>query len=521
MVGGVGPKSTKKQRERLSEETRRHVNCLRLFHMTRTGTTTDSTTADGSKTSFDTPDMLPYLLGGLLALVLAMVVLRDAVGGSELFTSYQVIFAYLFLGMVGHVADARARGRRILVLGVQLTLTGLLVILVSLQSEGALPGIAWETSMILTFLLFLVYLVVGPAPREFIRENWLYLLAFAILLGIFIETATKLAPGSGSAMFPIAAGLTMGVNLFVVPRYVSRETFMWVLALLSGVVVLVGLNAYLAGQYTWFGLEVLLWDRTFSIPLLGTEVQYLQSFFANPNTLGLLAFAGAFVSLATAHRTLVFESRPLAGALASALFLVNAVGLYLSHSRASYLAAAVAGALYLSYVLVGRDYIRETFVAIVVLLALALTALFLFRFVNPSGRFVLWGAGIRAFLADPTLFGKGIVGTGELTAPYIEGRYRGHSVHNSYIAVLLRAGIVGFAAYLVLTVGSIIDGVRKYDRVDVAALALAFGFAVHHMFETYTLLQHAMTAVLATLAFGYLIVGIGLVPGTGRPGTRL
>lgn len=489
--------------------------------MTETYPTSDPATTDGSHATVDPPSVLSYLLGGLFALVLALVILREAVGGPEFLTSYRVLFAYLVLGMVGHVADARVRGRRALVLGVQLSITGVLIALVSLQSEGALPGVAWQTSMFFTFVLFLVYLLVGPAPRAFVRENWVYFLAFAVLLGIFVENAAKLAPGSGSAMFPIAAGLTMGVNLFVVPRYVSRESFMWALAALSGVVTLVGLNAYLAGQYTLFSLEVLLWDTTFSPPLLATDVRFLQSFFANPNTLAILAFAGAVAAFATAHRTLVFESRPLAGALAAGFFLINTVGLYLTHSRASYLAAAVAVALYLSYVLVGRDYLPETFVVIVAMLLLGLVALALFRFVDPNGRFVLWGAGIRAFLASPTLFGQGIVGTGELAAPFLNGPYQGQSVHNSYIAVLLRAGAVGFAAYLLLTVGSILNGISHHDRVDVAALALAFGFAVHHLFETYTLLQHGMTAVLATLAFGYLIVGTGLVPGTGRPGTRL
>ncbi|MFC7189325.1 O-antigen ligase family protein [Halocatena marina] len=187
------------------------------------------------------------------------------------------------------------------------------------------------------------------------------------------------------------------------------------------------------------------------------------------------------------------------------MLLINSVGLYFSQSRASFLAAAVSLALYVSYVVLGRrrlPYAMAGLTGVVLLFVLSMPIVG----VTPSGRFSLWAGSIEAFLNDPSLFGAGLITPGEYIAPYVSEPYKGQNPHNSYLVIFLRAGFIGGIAYAGIVVGSLITGVRRNQQVDVSALALAFGFGIHQMFEGYTLFQHEISSIIATLSFGFLIL---------------
>jgi hypothetical protein len=97
-------------------------------------------------------------------------------------------------------------------------------------------------------------------------------------------------------------------------------------------------------------------------------------------------------------------------------------------------------------------------------------------------------------------------------APFAPDQYQGTSAHNSYLVVLLRTGLVGVLGYLVLTVWSFVDAAFVRDRADPVMVGLVVAFAVHQLFEAYTIIQYSLGAVLAGLAVGYLVTGTSEFP---------
>lgn len=477
-----------------------------------------------------------HLARGAIAILLAVVVLKAAQGVGEALTSYELVRLYILFGAGALAVHAWREDLPGVLSGdfeplsdgpvlFRLVAAGILTLwLFGVMAVFAGPGFP-EANRSITFggifLLVVAYPFFHHRLGRLLRRNWPYLLAFAALFGVYLLHGANSGSGSGRAAFAAAAGFLLAMNLFVIPRYVSIEDFLWAASRISGVVVLLGLFAYVGGEYALFGLPVELWTTTFSPRLLPVEIPLLQSIFGNPNTLGILAFVGTVAALVEAHRVfgpLVDEADT--GALQvriaprlvlpAALLLVNGLGLYLTHSRASMLAAGAASIAYLAYVGFGREVVPRAVAATVALIVVALAAIAAdVLAISSGGRFVLWSAGLEAFLRAPTLLGQGIVGTGSVIEPYVTDPGRqGHAVHNSYLATAIRAGLVGATAHLVLAVGSVVHALTADRVVRVAPIALGVGFAVHLLFETYTLYQHNLGAVLASLAVGYVIAAI-------------
>ncbi|MFC6963119.1 hypothetical protein ACFQJ8_15335 [Halocatena marina] len=92
--------------------------------------------------------------------------------------------------------------------------------------------------LVLIVMLLLFFLCVSVNQRRYLRQTGVYLLAFTVLLSIHLSHSVEFAPNSGFAALPLLAGFMMGLNLFVLPRYISSRTFLWTLSLLSNITVL-------------------------------------------------------------------------------------------------------------------------------------------------------------------------------------------------------------------------------------------------------------------------------------------
>ncbi|SEP29373.1 O-antigen ligase like membrane protein [Halogranum amylolyticum] len=434
---------------------------------------------------------------------------RDTTGDFQL-QMRPLLLLYLVFGTIGfagyiYFRDDLSASIALGMLAVYLFLGVSLVWFLLVQAQGIEnPGRGSKLALFL--VLFMLFLGIGAHIRTFIKTTSVYLLAFSIFFGIFILHAKELHPGSGLATFPLIAGITMGLNLFVMPRYLSRDAFLWLVTGLSTSSVLLGLIAYLLDPYRLLSIEVGLRNSVMTIPLFGSQLYVLESVFANPNTLGVLTFAGTFAALVLTRK--VYRTSPIRGTwlLPGLLVGINSIGLFLSYSRAGYLALAVAAGIYLVDVYLGRAALPYAILFFVGTVGVLLLGMWLGLLgLNPAGRFTLWGAGIRAILDSPSLIGAGIIDPSASIAPYIDGQLSGQSPHNSYLSIFIRAGILGGIAYLILTVGSIFQGVFRKSEVDVAMLSFAVGFALHQLFEAYTLFQFSLAAVLASLVFGYLI----------------
>ncbi|WP_185715639.1 O-antigen ligase family protein [Halocatena pleomorpha] len=390
------------------------------------------------------------------------------------------------------------------------------------------PGRAAKLTLITSLFFFFIF--VSPRQQRYLQRAGIFLLAFVVLFSVHLFYVMPIVDPatSGTAAFFIIAGFMTGLNLFVIPRYVPRNAFLWTVSFFSAALMLLGFLSY-SGAFSFFGLPVAPWDRTFTPMFVDSEVYILTSVFPNPNTLGVVGFAGTIASVLLVTRAFprrkqndqqqqvhtdggsaTVSTFPFVVSLglsfvAGALFVVNAFGTYLTNSRASYFAVGTALALYSVYLIFGRRALPFAVVGLI-------GSVFLFILLMPvlgissTGRFELWAGSIAAAFDGPLLFGRGLVAVGDTIAPYVSGSASGYSPHNSYLSILIRTGVIGFSAYVFIVVGSLFRGVFQSARVDVPALVLAFGFATHQIFEAYTIFHHTLPAVLASLSAGYLIM---------------
>lgn len=191
------------------------------------------------------------------------------------------------------------------------------------------------------------------------------------------------------------------------------------------------------------------------------------------------------------------------------LFVIIAVGLLFSVSRASWIATAVALAIYLSHTYGGRKHLLITvgFVVVAITGAIALiVALADIGYqVTVSDRVPLWAGAIRAIAQQPYL-GHGLGYTGDTIAPFVaDPQLVGLAEHNSYLRMFLHFGAIGGLAYLVLSGWPFLKHLRS-ERIDIAFLAIAGGYLVNQLLEGYTMFDIGSEAVIMTIVFGYLVV---------------
>lgn len=465
------------------------------------------------------------LTDSLFAFVLLLVVLTTVV---ERIGSIHLALAYLLLVVVAfNQYDYQENDGISPLFSLQVALMFALGTVLIVLVVGGL-GFRW-LELGAVFVLTLAFVLARDDLRRVLPSMVPYFTAFAVLFAIFLYHTREFPADSGLGLFPVFAGIILALNLFVLPRYVSEEAVYWSTGAIATGVVVLALPTLLVGDYTLWIVEIRTWGGTKSLPLLDREIPIMRSIFANPNTLGLLLFPGSVAAYITTHRTL--RSHPVLAIVPASALPILAFGLYLSNSRASMLAAAIAITVYtlaatsrklLPGALLGAGIGVPVFLALIYFSVLP---------VDPANRFTLWQAGLEAIRHDSGLFGQGIIGTQNAIEPYLDG---GGSVHSSYLSIFIRTGILGGLAYLLVVLGPIAHGVLRYDRVNAGMLSLAVGFAVHQLFEAYTLYQFGPGSVLGALAVGYVIASIasdgpptttsnetGISTDTSRPGSNV
>lgn len=444
----------------------------------------------------------------VLGTLLLAVILRVAVGGPEWITSYRLSILFLFGVLVLLVPrlyrqDAPLSLTQILQVVLSLAL---IAVLVAYDSGWEVTGPERPLQLGLLFLLFAAYPVAHAGVSEADPRDLLYLAAGIAVAGAFFHYAFEAPPGGLLAHYAVARAALFLASLFVIPRYVSRDAFLWVVSGLSSVLVGLGLLAYFVGEYSVLSLRVNLYSAQFSLPGVAPETPFLQSILVNPNEVGMWTLGGVCAAVFMGHQA--YQREQWAGVAVGAAFaLVNGLGLYLSHGRASILGAGAALALYAASVGFGRGALPYAATLILSGVGAFLAGAYLGVLpVNVHGRFVIWKAGLQALLDNPTLLGEKL-DTAEVIAPYLEETsYQGYTLHNSYLAMFVRTGLVGGVAYLALTVGRVIDGLLFDPDADLALLSLAFGYAIMLFASSTVLFLPTSVGVLITLVFGYAIV---------------
>lgn len=440
---------------------------------------------------------------GLFGLYLGLVIVAYATG--EVFAWQLAAVAVVLAAVLGvrlainHYQGSEHRQSALLsVLGFALA-----VFAVVYQSSS--PGLGLGPSRLLSitvvFVLFLSFLLVVTDPRRYTPIQWGAIGCFMMLAALYLVHTLAFDPSSSQSRWPIWAMFIMGTNLLVVPRLVPDRVFFWLLSCLGSLVVLLGLATYGMGEYAIWIFEVRQWSSTPPVPGIDTT---LQSVFPNPNGFGLLSFAGFVAAVIEFHRSLVAQ-RPLEAGLAVVAGSLCGLGVLLSNARASMLAAAVAVVVYAGYVLGGRHLgaltlVSTVFGVVTVLVGMAVGLID----ISSANRFELWSASLRAIRDGPLLVGHGGGPASVVIEPYLAAE-AAPSPHNSYLSVVIQTGFIGGLAYVGLLGGSIAAGMVDTSELDAAMLAFVTGWAIHQMFESYTMFHWSLGSVLVTLSVGYLL----------------
>jgi len=208
------------------------------------------------------------------------------------------------------------------------------------------------------------------------------------------------------------------------------------MANLGGVLSLIGVIISICGGLTFWGLE---WTAKWPIPATG--ILQTASIFKDSNYFGVVAFLGFMASLylLTSTKRHVFSRLR-----ASVLITLNSLGIFLSYSRATYLALGIA---LLAWFLIDAKFSKKVLILFFsgflviggILLIRGKPAFRSFVQVDKglSGRELLFRAAISAILERP-LFGWGVGNVDVVIQQHIS---HWTSAANSFVDYLIQQGI--------------------------------------------------------------------------------
>ena len=457
-------------------------------------------------------------LGGLgFVAVLGVAVLGSAAGGPEWLVAWVVTAALLVVtggAIVGRFFVSGESGYgsdldRYRVVVLLVALVGLLGVVYQSRSPGYGVGLGRTASAVAVFLALATVCVLARDPWEYSLLQWVVIGGMLTVVGIFFYHSVSVAPVSFRSRHPIWGGFVMAIGLVVLPQYVSRSAFLWAVARVSAMLVLLALPVYVIGEYTLFGLSFGFMGA-YTIPIVGFEVPAARSLFVNRNAFGVVVFAGFVSAVVEARRAHVRERPDWVELISTALLVINGAGLALSFGRALWVITPMALGVYLGYVVFGRRAVPVAVVGGFVYLVSGIVAVQSGVVPLPEGtptRVERWYPALAALRDQGSLLGAGLIDPGEFYAPYQGGAE--YSPHNSYLTMAIRAGLVGGVAYGIMIGSSLLVGVLETSDTDVEArvglVAIGVGFVAHQVFEAYTLFNWGSSTLLAVLVFGCLI----------------
>ena len=315
---------------------------------------------------------------------------------------------------------------------------------------------------------------------------------------------------SGQGVFTTALRSTIfigfaALNLFVLPNYYKRESFIRIVSRFGAVVVAIGLPTAIFGDYSLFGITVQAWPwhLPVTLPFLSKGFLHpMQSVTNNPNVVGLLASVATICSASELLRRCMWTK--------SALLLCNLTGVVLSGSRAALLAVTAGGTLLMLWQVGGVRVLRRTtmlgavgWAVFVGLIAGILPLHEVISSLDFRGRTVLWNGAIEALSTRPLLgFGPG--DRAAFIRPFVIEEWHGYTPHNSYLRMYLTTGIVGGMAYVYFTLAAIFGSIQEGVTSETVALGVvAVVAAIMQTFSGFSLFGLSFNSVLIALVFGF------------------
>lgn len=397
------------------------------------------------------------------------------------------------------------------------------------------PGIDLAVVRVIVLGLFVFISCKSLIDKKFIIPiNWqsIFLIAFFVLNIFSLFFADNLMFAIRKILF-----LTSIIPIYFVIVYIlnnSEEKFRkfvkyltWggILSVFVGVIIflgqyILGIDAVLSfyskiGYYFWgqsFSESVLNY-QSFLVNIGGVDYLRMSSLFPDPHNFAL--FAGIISFLTLSLFLISANKSKKESVFYGVISLICFLSVFLSFTRAAYLALGVSLVIVLAIVVMVRNNSNKTVIGVISAL---LFVVFLFspakdRFLDVFSRedgsnierMQIFKNGLSIF-KDNLLFGVGI---GNAPLAYNENiDYRNPTnSHNTYLEIAIENGVFGLAAWCLLVFGTIIQliklAVRKQgeERFYVLGLigSLLF-FTVHSFFEVFLYSPINLSLVMIILA---------------------
>lgn len=292
------------------------------------------------------------------------------------------------------------------------------------------------------------------------------------------------------------------VLVFLIPKYFKQEWFFATIVLASSVSILVGLPAYITGNYSLLGVHVNTYTALEPLRQFGIQIPALASFWGDANAMSKITVAGLFGSHYLYSRQKSSVNLLLIG--------LNAFGLFLANSRMSIIAVTVAYSVYFVY------RVFDNTATVVYLLVSGFTGSILFLLIalgigtdgiipssGFSGRIPLWKGSIVSFFKYP-LIGIGIHNVGEAVSA--NTGVSTLAPQNSYLRIFVAGGIVGGTLYISTILSATLQYVTTIkSEADLLTLSLLIAFTLIQFTDTAHPFGVNKSALIFGATLGYVI----------------
>lgn len=371
----------------------------------------------------------------------------------------------------------------------------------SLVYAASIPQ--WLSSILIVgaHAAFTIYVFVGPSPLLAVVTRP-YILATLGVVWVLYLVSTIAFVDIRSFPGTLAAIATSMIGVILIPQIVDREFFFKATSRMAAVVVVLGLPAFIFGPFSILGLDFGVGPAPDNFFGGLVQARPLRSYYVNQNFLSVLVLCGAVAS---------YHDVRAGRSVGWILITINTLGLWLAHSRLAMVAALVGAGLFATYQYRGIPAVRKLVVGgaacgvVVAMLAVFLpTVRALLALIIPV-RIPTWGAVIEA-ASHRLWFGYGLVDPKPIFGPYLRDGVPLKPPHNSFLRVLLVAGLGSAFAYLSfvgVTIATHLRVLAERDTIVLFVMTVVLTLALFS--QNFTMFDLNSSALLASVTFGFAV----------------
>ncbi|WP_161945985.1 O-antigen ligase family protein [Halalkaliarchaeum desulfuricum] len=399
--------------------------------------------------------------------------------------------------MDGNATQSLKQGHDITALHRLSLVLAVLLLLSVISRHTGIPSVASLPFITFVYVIILgVFLTISDLK---IKTEKIYFMLFLLLsFSILLSTMFNLTASSFSRFGAFVVFTSM--NLFILPKIIDFDHFLFASSRVTAGIVLLGFLPYLGGPTQIGVIDLSLWGaRLYWYPNLSP----LTSVFVGANWLGFLTLVG---SLSAIGEWWKFKS-----SISKYLIFINFVGLLFTNYRTGWVAFAAAIGILAGYILLNRDAIvlltaggiLTTVVALAMMFKIIPGPAFLTE-LSLNNRRGSWVAGADVF-KQQYLLGYGFGNTADVVSTRVPPSSPAN-VHNSYLRAFLALGVGGGIAYLGLFLSTLFkSALEAVSKTGVLLSMFLVSFFIIQMFNSLTFIGISLHSVIISIVMGYQV----------------